>query len=149
MMRTVARFCASAALMALATGALAHEGATGVTKERMDDMEEMGRATKRINERLKAGRDLAAIAADARTIQTAAQRFPSLFPPDSADGHSDAKAAVWERWPAFVEAAQALEREADKLEVVARTGARPEVAAQFRAVNAACTACHDAFRSKH
>ena len=71
-------------------------------------MEQIGRAVKRINERLKSKRGLAEIARDAGEIHAAAGRVPSLFPAGSRDGHSEARAAVWERWPEFVAAARSL-----------------------------------------
>jgi cytochrome c556 len=146
--RARAQVCASAVLVALATGSPAHEGATGVVKDRMDQMEDMGRAVKRINERLKGKGDLPPVAADAQSIQRSAGRIPSLFPQGSGQGHSEAKAAVWERWPEFTAAARVLEREAEKLAAVARSGSAADAQAQFGAITRACSGCHDAFRSK-
>jgi cytochrome c556 len=149
MKRVGAQVCAWAVLVACATGPLlAHEDATGIVKDRMDQMKEMGRMVKRINERLKAERDLPGIEGDARALQDSAARIASLFPPGSRDAHSEAAPAVWERWEPFVEDARTLAREAEKLALAARSGAMPEIAAQFRAVNAACTACHDDFRAR-
>ena len=69
MSRLGAQVCAWAVLVACATGPLlAHEAATGVVKERMDQMKEMGRSMKRINDRLKSKRDLTGIAADAERV---------------------------------------------------------------------------------
>jgi cytochrome c556 len=140
---------AAMALAAVAAGPLlAHEGATGVVKERMDAMEEMGRAVKRIAVRLKSKRNFPAIRQDAQAIRAAAEKIPSLFPRGSGGGHSDTTAAVWERWPEFVAAAALLAREAEKLDAVVQSGAEPDIAAQFRAVMRWCSDCHDAFRSK-
>jgi cytochrome c556 len=97
--RLVAAF---GAVLLIGSAALGHEGATGVVKQRMDEMEHVGRVVKRINERLKSKRGLVEIANDAAEIKAAAGRVPSLFPPGSRDGHSEAKPAVWERWPEFV-----------------------------------------------
>ena len=41
------------AVLLVGSAALSHEGATGVVKQRMDEMEHVGRVVKRINERLK------------------------------------------------------------------------------------------------
>src|SRR4051812_21510007 len=140
MKRIGAQVCAWAVLVACAPGPLlGHEGATGIVKDRMDQMEEMGRVVKRINERIKAKRDLPEIERDAQALQQAAVRIPSLFPPGSRDAHSDVTNAVWERWEKFVHDARALEREAKNLGSVAGSGTAPEIVAQFRAVNAACT----------
>jgi cytochrome c556 len=127
---------------------LGHEGATGIVKQRMDEMEHIGRVVKRINDRLKSKRGLAEIASDAEEIKAAAARVPSLFPSGSRDGHTEARAAVWERWPQFVAAAQGLEQEAEKLVAAARSGQEAAIAAQFRSVTRACNECHDVFRVK-
>ncbi len=87
------------AVLLIGSAALSHEGPTGVVKQRMDEMEHVGRIVKRINERLKSKRGLADIMRDAEEIRAAATRIPSLFRPGTRDGHSDAKPAVWERWP--------------------------------------------------
>jgi cytochrome c556 len=73
---------------------------------------------------------------------------PSLFPPGSRDGHSEATPAVWERWPEFVAAARALEGEAEKLAAAARSGHEAAITGQFRATTRACIGCHDLFRVK-
>ena len=133
------------AVLLVGSAALGHEGATGIVKQRMDEMEHVGRVVKRINERLKSKRDLADIARDAEEIRAAATRIPSLFPPGSRDGHSD---AVWARWPEFEAASRALVDDSEKLAGAARTGQEPAIAAQFRSMTRACSGCHDAFREK-
>src|SRR5215210_6508730 len=104
----------------------------------MDEMDHVGRVVKRINERLKSKRGLAEIAKDAREIQAAAGRVPSLFPAGSRDGHSEARPAVWERWPEFVAAARSLGEEAEKLAAAAQAGQEPAIAAQFRSMTRTC-----------
>jgi cytochrome c556 len=135
-------------LLVSGSTSLAHEGATGIVKQRMDEMEKIGRTVKRINDRLKSKRGLAEIARDAEEIRAAAARVPSLFPPGSRDGHSEATPAVWQRWQEFVAAASTLEREAEKLAVSARSGPDTAIAEQFRATTRACSGCHDVFRLK-
>ena len=136
------------ALLVSGSAVLAHEGATGIVKQRMDEMEQIGRAVKRINERLKSRRGLDSIARDAGEIQTAAGRVPTLFPAGSRDGHSEATLAVWERWPEFVAAARRLGEEAEKLAAAAQSGQEPAIAAQFRTMTRTCSGCHDVFRAK-
>jgi cytochrome c556 len=136
------------ALLVSSSASLAHEGATGVVKQRMDEMEQIGRVVKRINDRLKSKRGLADIGRDADEIRATAARVPSLFPPGSLDGHSEATPAVWERWPEFVAASRTLEAEAEKLAATARAGPDAAIAAQVRATTRACSGCHDVFRMK-
>jgi cytochrome c556 len=137
-----------AVLLVSGSTSLAHEGATGIVKQRMDEMEKIGRTVKRINDRLKSNRGLAEIARDAEELRAAAARMPSLFPRGSRDGHSEATPAVWERWPEFVAAARLLEEEAGKLAATAPSGQEVEIGRRFRATTRACSGCHDVFRVK-
>jgi cytochrome c556 len=137
-----------AVLLVCGSTALAHEGATGVVKQRMDEMEKIGRAMKRINDRLNSKRGSAEIARDAKELRAAAARMPSLFPHRSRDGHSEARAAVWERWPEFIAAAQVLEQQAEKLAAAARSGQDAAISNQVRSVTRARSGCHDVFRAK-
>ena len=134
------------AVLLVGSAALGHEGATGIVKQRMDEMEHVGRVVKRINERLKSKRGLADIARDAEEIRVAAMRIPSLFPAGTLGGHSDAKPAVWARWPEFEAASRALVDESEKLAGAARTGQEPAIASQFRSMTRVCSGFHDAFR---
>jgi hypothetical protein len=60
--------CAFGAVLLISgSTAVGHEGATGVVKQRMDEMEQIGRTVKRINDRLKSKRGFADIARDADT----------------------------------------------------------------------------------
>ena len=59
----------------------AHEGATGITKERMDAMESMARAMKAIRRSLEGNRNSAAIQNEADRIREMAVRIPQWFPP--------------------------------------------------------------------
>ena len=87
-----------AVLLVCSGAVLGHEGATGIVKQRMDEMKDIGRSLKRIGDRLRSKRDLATIATDANVIAAAVTRMPSLFPPESCGGHSVTSAAIWERW---------------------------------------------------
>ena len=58
----------------------AHEGATGITKQRMDSMESMSKAMKAIRRCLEGNRNIAAIQAEAERIRELAIRIPQWFP---------------------------------------------------------------------
>ena len=152
MMFGFARTTCIAAAFALATltalrGVTAHEGATGLVKERMDAMEAMAKAMKTITQRVKANRDLGSIKGDARAIQELAGKITSLFPPGSTQHPSGAKPAIWQKWSDFDAKAGALAAESDKL---AKTDARDakSVAAQVRVVSQVCSGCHELYRAK-
>lgn len=136
-------------LLAFGSVAYSHEGATGVVKVRMVDMKKIGRAMKRIDDRIRSKRNLGDIAEQAADIRSAAARMPSQYPHSSRnDPHTEATKAVWERWPEFVLAAQLLEKEAEKLAAMAISGHQTAITGQFQSVTRACSGCHQAFRSK-
>lgn len=134
------------ALIALAAAAAAHEGATGVAKERMDLMGDISQRLKSVAKRLNANRDLPAIAADADHIAQVAPGIPNLFPPGSDKGITDAKPAIWQHWDEFVGDQKKLVEETQKLSSLASSGDARAIADQYRTVAKTCIACHDAFR---
>jgi cytochrome c556 len=133
-------------LIALVTTAGAHEGATGVAKDRMDLMGDISQRLKSIAKRLNANRDLPAIAADADHIAEIAPRIPDLFPAGSDKGITDAKPAIWQHWDEFVGDQKKLIEETRKLSSMAASGDARAIADQYRTVAKSCIACHDTFR---
>jgi cytochrome c556 len=78
------------ACIASATLALAHEGATGVVKERMDLMESQKEAMKVIGDMARGKKkfDAAAATKAANDISSTAKKIPELFPEGSGGGKS-------------------------------------------------------------
>jgi cytochrome c556 len=126
----------------------AHEGATGIVKERMDAMTQAGKAMKEAGERIKAKRDLPAIKDDARTVTEVAARIVHEFPRGSDQHPTDAKPEIWARWDDFAARAGALEREGDALAAAVDSGDPGAIARQFRTVGRVCGDCHDLYRIK-
>jgi len=137
---------AGSVLLVLAATSLAHEGATGVAKDRMDLMGDMSKRLKDISRRLSANRDLAAIASDAKAINEIAPRIPPLFPQGSDKGITDAKPAIWDHWNEFLADTNKLREETTKLAALASSGDARAISDQYRTVAKACIACHDSFR---
>ena len=130
-----------------------HEGATGIVKERMEAMKEVGRSSKSINQMFKGKRTYSGseIAALSSRISEHAARIPELFPdrPDSRHGaKTQALPAIWEEWAQFLDLARSMERESQKLGETAATGERAAVRAQLRVLGRTCSGCHDQFRQK-
>jgi cytochrome c556 len=138
---------AGIALATLMHSVAAHEGATGIVKNRMDTMQNLAKAMKAITQRVKANRDLGSIKADARTIQQLAGKITSVFPPGSNEHPSEAKGAIWQKWSDFEAKAGALATESGKL---AEADSRDvqSVTAQVRAVSQVCSGCHELYRAK-
>ena len=131
----------------------AHDGATGIVKQRMDAMSEMGKAGKAIGAMLK-GRsplDAAAIEDMATAIGEEAAQIPDLFPDTELSRHgaeTEALATIWERWARFEALAARLERESTALADAATSGDERQLAERFSAVRVTCRGCHDEFRKK-
>lgn len=95
-----------ATLIATSTAfaALAHGGATGIVKERMDAMADMGKAVKAITPMMRGETDY-----DAKVVRQAAATFSrhagesmtDLFPEGSGGMPSEAKDAIWSKWAEF------------------------------------------------
>ena len=135
-------------LMATASVALAHEGhehATGVVRERMIMMEQMGNHLLAITKRVRANRDLEKVIEDAKAIERLAAEVSAKFPPGSTQAPTATKPSVWRNWPDFEAKAKKLEVEAHKL-VGTSTGDATALRAQFRAVAFACDGCHETYR---
>jgi cytochrome c556 len=127
--------------------ALAHEGATGVVKERMDLMDTQKDAMKVIGAMAKGQVpfDAAKAAAAAQEIETTAAKIPELFPEGTSGGHSEAKPEVWTQWDKFTGDAEGLEGAASDL-VTALQAEAPDWKAKFKGVIDACKTCHKTFR---
>lgn len=93
------------------TALRAHEGATGVVKERMEAMKTIGAAMKRIAAMLRGLQDYdaAAVAEAARAIEAhGGDAMTALFPEGSAHEPSEARPVIWKDWEQFKALAQDL-----------------------------------------
>jgi cytochrome c556 len=95
----------------LAAGAFAHNGATGIVKERMDAMMAMGNVVKALAPMMRgeAAHDADAVRAAAATFSVhAGKSMTALFPEGTGGSPSAAKDAVWEDWDEFASIAEQL-----------------------------------------
>ena len=97
-------------LLCLSTVSLAHEGAEGVVKERMDRFKENKKAMKAIKGNL-AG-DTAVIAQKASEIEAWAKEMVNFFPEGSTQPPSEALPAIWKEFDRFTDLASANEKAA-------------------------------------
>ena len=116
MNKTLARLSLAACLLCT-TLALAHEGATGVVKERMDLMKRQQNDLKLIGEMAKGKTpfDADKAAEAARDVGATAKKIHELFPEGSAVHPSDALPAIWTEWDRFTGNADALANTANGL----------------------------------
>jgi len=148
MISRLAAFALLAVLVAVPL-ALAHEGATGVVKERMDLMKRQKDDMKVIGLMAKGSTkfDPAKAAEAARDIETTATKIHELFPEGTDGGHSDAKPEIWRKWDEFTGNADALQTKAKAL-TAALDAENPGWKTDFKAVIDACKTCHKSFRAE-
>ena len=141
---------AFAVCLVVATMALAHSGAQGIVKQRMDSMDAMGKAMKTVGEMLKGTTkfDTMAAAEAARIIAVHADQMPDLFPEGSLSGPSEAREEIWSNWGRFTTLANELSGAAGRLAAITEGGERQAIARAFNAVGMTCSGCHEAFRIK-
>lgn len=107
------------------TTALAHGGATGIVKERMDAMKAMGEAVKSLSAMMRGETeyDPSEVRANAQTIEShAGEALTSLFPEGSTDAPSEAKPEIWSDWETFEDEANRLRELASGLSAAAENG---------------------------
>jgi cytochrome c556 len=137
-------------LLVVFTGfAFAHEGATGVVKERMDLMKGQQKQMKLIGDMAKGKKtfDAAKAAAAARDLGKSTQKIPDLFPEGSNKHPSEALDAVWKEWDRFKGDAHDAEAAADALAETLETSGEDWKGA-FKKMTDACKSCHETFRAK-
>jgi cytochrome c556 len=138
---------AAAVIAAFAASAPAHDGATGVIKQRMDNMSAMGKAMKAIATMVKdeSQYDTEAFRTALNTISThSGDNLTRLFPSGSIGDPSEAKQDIWEKWETFEALSAELNRQATGLALLST---RPKPA-QFGKLAATCKGCHEQFRTR-
>lgn len=94
-----------------AAGVLAHGGATGIVKQRMDHMETVGDAMKTLTAMMrgKLDYDAAEVRSLAGTIADhGGESLTELFPEGSLDKPTEALPAIWQDWDRFTDLARQL-----------------------------------------
>ncbi len=95
---------ASAAVVSTAAIAFAHSGATGVVKERMDQMGMIAKSMKTIGQMMKGQTDYDAAIVKSEAAMIAAhggETLIKLFPEGSTKKPSEALPAIWTDWDRF------------------------------------------------
>ena len=139
---------------------MAHSGAMGIVKQRMDAMKTMGDQAKAVGDMLKgkSAFDLTAVEAAAQAFITHGEQIPALFP-DTNESRTGSKTealpAIWENWDDFTALSTQLTENSRVLATVTSelsTGTQ-STDEQSRAVRAAffkasksCSGCHERFR---
>ena len=125
---------------------LAHQGATGVVKKRMENMSAMADANKLLTTVFRGQAEF-----NQSIIQNAAEIFlkhsgtalTDLYPEDSFSDVSEAKITIWQQWDKFEQYAFDLQNAAAAL---AEVNGELDFKRKFRDVGRACSGCHRVFR---
>lgn len=133
-----------------AGGVLAHSGATGIIKERMDAMKDIGKAMKSLGTMAKGEKPFSPekVKAASETIIGHAGTIDRMFPDTekSRKGHmTEAAPAIWEDKPAFLALAKEMADAAASLKAVSASG---ELGTPLGVLGKTCKSCHEKFRIK-
>ena len=116
---------AAIAAISVAGGVLAHGGATGIVKERMDGMVALGKAVKAITPMMMGQETYDAdkvVEFGASVRAHSGEALTKLFPEGSGGMLSEAKENVWSDWDEFAALADYLERLGEGIEQAATNG---------------------------
>lgn len=115
----------AAALVVMTTATFAHDGATGIVKERMDAMSNMSKVMKTMSAMMRGKEPLNAelIKTSTRTILShSGSSLTELFPLKSNTGSSAARDEIWSNWEGFNALADQLKNFANGMEAAAKNG---------------------------
>ena len=138
-------------LLAICGLAVAHSGATGIVKQRMELMKSIADQMKTIGKMIKGEEDFDAeqVAKAAEMIVNHAEKVPEMFPEGSNEAPSEALPAIWQDWEAFLQLSADMKQHASDLLAAAANAADVNgIRPQFAAVGKTCSACHEDFRLK-
>lgn len=151
MSRPVLAILAAALACSALTGvALAHSGAKGVVRERMELMKDVAEHMKQIGALVlgKTDFDASVAQAAADTVAGHAAKVTDLFPQGSTSGVSEALPEIWETWDDFTDLAGEMEAKAAELAAAAEVAQEPEaIRPQFAELGRTCSGCHERFRA--
>lgn len=123
----------------------AHDGATGIVKERMDNFKATQGHLKAIGKFMRS-QDYAAIIEHAEQIKAWADKMPEYFPEGSGGAPSAAKARIWENFDGFKAAAQTHATATQGIIDTAKAEDMTALTAAFRATADTCSGCHKVFK---
>ena len=123
----------------------AHDGATGIVKQRMDRFSESKQQLKQIQAALGT-QDFKTIATAATSIRDWARDMPDYFPAGSGGAPSKASPRIWASFDGFRDAAKAHETAAAKLILAAQSRQQDVTINAFKQLAQTCSSCHKAFR---
>ena len=134
-----------AGTLTLSSNALAHKGATGIVKERMDRFKDSERATKTIKQAISRS-DAERVMTEAQSLLSWSREMETFFPPNTNPTPSEARDEIWLLWDDFLVAIQSFDDAAQALVDAADSGDSGTVGEAFKALTQSCKSCHGQFR---
>ncbi len=151
MNKRIIAICAATAISSISGLAIAHSGATGIVKERMELMKVIASQMKTIGSMVKGERNFSAeeASAAATMIATKSEKVPDLFPEDSIMDPSEALPSIWEDWDTFVQLSEDMNTHAKTLAETAKdVDDGTAIRAAFTMLAKTCSSCHEDFRQE-
>jgi len=130
---------------AIATTALAHTGATGIVKERMDGFKAAKKSMKTLKGAVRSA-DFATIAGEAEALNLWFNQLDNYFPQGSNPKPSEALDLIWEEYDRFSSHGQDSANASAALLRAANEGDEDLAREAFSELAASCKACHDDYR---
>ena len=124
---------------------LAHSGATGIVKERMDMFKKSQDNLKAIKLHIRS-ENYGAIIKLADEIRDWAVKMPEYFPEGSNEKPSQASHAIWTDFNGFRNMAMKNEAAAKQLIAATKSEDQRAVVDGFKAVAASCKSCHRSYK---
>ena len=127
--------------------AIAHSGATGIVKERMDYFKAIQGNLKKIRTHIS-NENYDSIIPLANSIASWSTRMPDYFPAGSDIKPSEASPKIWSDFEGFTAAAQLNWKATVSLAKAAKIGDRDSVITAFKETAESCKSCHKTYRLK-
>lgn len=129
-----------------------HSGATGIVKERMDAMKDMGKKSKVVANMFKgkAPFEPSAVVEAADSFVLHGKSMTEVFPDTEHSRHgskTEALPVIWEEWDEFTEMVSEFVSLSENLaETAQATDSERELKAAFFKTTKSCSGCHKRFR---
>jgi cytochrome c556 len=125
---------------------VAHQGATGIVKQRMDAFKTSQKQLKSIVAAAKV-EDFDTTEKLAKSLAEWGKKMPEYFPAGSQVPPSEAAPAIWSDFSGFSRAAEIYTQSAEQLITASTAGDREAVFAAIRQVGQSCKSCHATYRA--
>ena len=129
------------------TVASAHQGATGIVKERMDHFGQAKQSVRHIKGAVRS-EDYEAIITHINAMRPFAMTMADFFPAGSDTSPSEAKETIWQDPDGFSQAIQAYQSSLMSLQQAALRNDLTATKAAFGALGNSCQNCHSRYRQK-